>query len=425
MERWYAYGCKIMLKPIDERQRPYITIWSDDYLQNPNFVLDNPFAKSLTKYKSDFRFTYFLEPLFLYYNFKFRTIGAHKVHSNDINWLVYPCDSFKMLKFYVKNISKTVYNFCEKNNFKIIISYYREFLSEGEVNEMEKYISEFFVNQKKESNIIKILINGFEPKIKSKYFDYFIPINFMDKLTRVFIDKKRLIKREHPYAENRKYDFSVLIGKLDDRLDRVLFFSKCYAKGLIDERFFYTIICFDKEKTYQNIIQTTYSQPSDVKQHIKNMADNLLENKIYDDNGNRLESHQHIYYQQHEFKIPIQVLDSYINIVLETRPFSPSLTEKIYKPIVSGVPFIWHGPYKTLEFLESEGYKKYPFINYSFDDEPCRFKRIDLLIEEIQRLKSLDLKNEIKNCKDIAQHNILNFYKRTQNFDEIFKKINE
>jgi hypothetical protein len=203
-----------MFKPIDTRQKPYITIWSDDYLKNPNFVLDNPFAKSLTKYKSDFRFTYFLEPLILYYNFKFRTIGYNTVNKNDINWLVYPCDSFKMLKFYIKNISKTVYSFCKKNNFKIIISYYREFLAKGEILEIEKYISEFFVKQEKDPNIIKILVNGFESKVESEYSDYFVPINFMDKLTRVFIDKKRLIKREHPYAEDRKYDFSVLIGKL-------------------------------------------------------------------------------------------------------------------------------------------------------------------------------------------------------------------
>jgi len=414
-----------MFKPIDTRQKPYITIWSDDYLKNPNFVLDNPFAKSLTKYKSDFRFTYFLEPLTLYYNFKFRTIGYNTVNKNDINWLVYPCDSFKMLKFYIKNISKTVYSFCKKNNFKIIISYYREFLAKGEILEIEKYISEFFVKQEKDPNIIKILVNGFESKVESEYSDYFVPINFMDKLTRVFIDKKRLIKREHPYAEDRKYDFSVLIGKLEDRIDRVLFFSKCYESGLIDEKFFYTIICFDKEKAYQNIMQITYAHPNEVKQSIKKMADNLLENKIYDDSGNLLEDNQHIYYQQHEYKIPIQVLDSYIHIVLETRPFSPSLTEKIYKPIVCGVPFVWHGPYQTLKFLESEGYKPYSFIDYSFDNEPCRNKRINLLIEELKRLKTLNLKEEIKNCKKTAIHNVINFYKKTQNFNELLKKINE
>jgi hypothetical protein len=119
------------------------------------------------------------------------------------------------------------------------------------------------------------------------------------------------------------------------------------------------------------------------------------------------------------------MLDSYVNIVLETRPFSPSLTEKIYKPIVSGVPFIWHGSLNILQFLESEGYKPYPFIDYSFDRHPSRNRRREMLIEEMQRLKKLNLKEEVKKCKDIARHNILNFYKVTNNFDNLLDLIYE
>jgi hypothetical protein len=48
-----------------------------------------------------------------------------------------------------------------------------------------------------------------------------------------------------------------------------------------------------------------------------------------------------------------------------------------------------------------------------------------MLIEEMQRLKKLNLKEEVKKCKDIARHNILNFYKVTNNFDNLLDLIYE
>lgn len=406
-------------------EKPTLTIWTDNSFKKNFLFLIQKEVQSLPNFISRFRDGYFLEPLSIYYKFKFKDLGDAEVNKNEINWLVYPCDCTTTLKFLIKNISNETYKFCEENDFKIIISYYREYLSTSEIEDLEKYILNFFINENKSSKVIKILVNGFTPKVESKYPEYFVSINFMDKLTRVFIDKKKFIKKQHPYAENRKYDFSVLIGKLDDRIDRILFFTDCYVRGLIDERFFYTIICLNRDEVYSNIIRNVYMQPNYIKENVRKTIDDLLENRIFDDKGNRLTLDQHIYHQQHEYKIPIQMLDSYVNIVLETRPFSPSLTEKIYKPIVSGVPFIWHGSLNILQFLESEGYKPYPFIDYSFDRHPSKNRRREMLIEEMQRLKKLNLKEEVKKCKDIARHNILNFYKVTNNFDNLLDLIYE
>jgi hypothetical protein len=109
-------------------------------------------------------------------------------------------------------------------------------------------------------------------------------------------------------------------------------------------------------------------------------------------------------------------LDSWINIVVETNANCPFITEKMYKPIIAGIPFIWSAYPNTLEYLQSMGYEKYPFIDYSFDKEPYFEKRRILLIEEIKRLGCLDLKKEVLNCIDISEYNRKIFYKNTERF---------
>jgi hypothetical protein len=158
----------------------------------------------------------------------------------------------------------------------------------------------------------------------------------------------------------------------------------------------------------------------------KNM-DLFLENKIYDQDGTRLKDIFNIIYDNNmDYKIPIQVRQSCINILFETKLETPSITEKMYKPIVAGIPFVWYGPVNCSKYLISKGYKMYPFIDYSFDFVEDTIERMYSLLSEIKRLKDLgseELQKKIIEYKDISIYNQKTFIKNTENLNELYKKI--
>ena len=122
-----------------------------------------------------------------------------------------------------------------------------------------------------------------------------------------------------------------------------------------------------------------------------------------------------------EWMSPLQMTQSLMQIVYETRPHAPFLTEKFYKPILSKQPFIWFSIDKVLDFLEEENYKTYSFINYKYDSISNRDERWKEVYKEFKRLYSIpfeDLKQMIQKENHISEHNyevyLNNFKKDTQ-----------
>lgn len=88
-------------------------------------------------------------------------------------------------------------------------------------------------------------------------------------------------------------------------------------------------------------------------------------------------------------------LNSLISIVSETLFYEESgyLSEKIWKPIVHGHPFILIGPANSLRFLKNEfGFKTFhPLIDESYDLENDPKKRLQMVFDEIARLNSYSM----------------------------------
>lgn len=127
---------------------------------------------------------------------------------------------------------------------------------------------------------------------------------------------------------------------------------------------------------------------------------------------------------------------SLISILSETFFYENSgyLSEKIWKPIAHGHPFILVGPHHSLKFIKEEfGFKTFsPYINEEYDNEPDHFKRIELIKKEISRLNNMefeDLKNLVKNLSSIILFNkkiIRNYGSKAYPLDYFyFLKINE
>jgi hypothetical protein len=89
------------------------------------------------------------------------------------------------------------------------------------------------------------------------------------------------------------------------------------------------------------------------------------------------------------------------------------LTEKTFKPIALGMPFIIVGTQGSLKYLRSYGFKTFGDLwDESYDDEPDDSKRIEKIA---QILKQLDESEEhqqdiFESAQKIIEHNWNHFY---------------
>lgn len=105
------------------------------------------------------------------------------------------------------------------------------------------------------------------------------------------------------------------------------------------------------------------------------------------------------------------IINSQFSLVVESEMLTKTnrYTEKTLKPISAGQPFVLAGNYRTLSLLKKDGFKTFhPYINESYDKESDTSLRIDMILDEIQRLKSLsneDWNTLNMNISHILEHN--------------------
>jgi hypothetical protein len=106
---------------------------------------------------------------------------------------------------------------------------------------------------------------------------------------------------------------------------------------------------------------------------------------------------------------------TFISVVTETLVDDGTLffSEKIWKPIMVGHPFMVYGNQYSLKYLKSVGFKTFDkWIDESYDDEPNRDKRSKMIVNELEKfsLKSLDeLKKLREEMFEICEFNYNHF----------------
>jgi hypothetical protein len=221
-------------------------------------------------------------------------------------------------------------------------------------------------------------------------------------------------------SKNRTYNFSLLTGALYNRWPRVLFLAKCYNLNLLKDKFFYSICMLNRNRDLDYIKRLALD--FEYGGFVLKDRETLFQHKTYDKNGDLMLG-ENMYDTMDEYFIPPQVLDSYIHIVLETSPIAPSLTEKMFKPIIAGLPFVWHGCQNILPYLESLGFKRYSYIDYSFDSDPNPNQRLNLLVKEIQRLNKMDLKMLTYMNRKTSKHNQKVFESISKDYNDLWDQL--
>lgn len=102
---------------------------------------------------------------------------------------------------------------------------------------------------------------------------------------------------------------------------------------------------------------------------------------------------------------------THIEVVLETL-FDDArwqLTEKIFRPIACGQPFILASTPGSLKYLQSYGFQTFdPWINESYDTIEHSQDRLTAIVHEMKRISSLDAVEKhkvLQHCNLIAEHN--------------------
>jgi hypothetical protein len=90
------------------------------------------------------------------------------------------------------------------------------------------------------------------------------------------------------------------------------------------------------------------------------------------------------------------------------------LTEKTFKPIALGMPFVLTGTQGSLEYLRSYGFKTFGSVwDESYDQEPNDIRRAEKLAELLKSIDQLSEKHKqelFEQTWPIIEHNWNHFY---------------
>lgn len=114
-----------------------------------------------------------------------------------------------------------------------------------------------------------------------------------------------------------------------------------------------------------------------------------------------------------------QCMESFLHIVTETCYWETKchLTEKIFKPIVSRMPFVLLGCANNLAYLKEYGFKTFDaWWDESYDtiEDPIkRLQAVVKIIKDISNLSNEELENMLVSMQSVLDHNYNLFYSNT------------
>lgn len=123
----------------------------------------------------------------------------------------------------------------------------------------------------------------------------------------------------------------------------------------------------------------------------------------------------------HHVLVPEHFTQSYVHIVCETffdvdQSNGAFLTEKVFKPIKHGQPFVCIGPSGSLQLLRNLGYRTFDNVfDNSYDSITDNTQRWHCLRTLLINLKKQELKKIFEKCRDDIIHNQLHFVSSKHN----------
>ncbi len=120
-------------------------------------------------------------------------------------------------------------------------------------------------------------------------------------------------------------------------------------------------------------------------------------------------------HNDHHLHVPTHYTESYCHIVIEThfdadQSGGAFLTEKTFKPIKHGQPFVVVGAHGSLQALRDLGYRTFDHvIDNSYDLETDNTRRWQKALHAIEQIQAQDPDTWFARCLDDVQHNQQHF----------------
>jgi hypothetical protein len=137
-------------------------------------------------------------------------------------------------------------------------------------------------------------------------------------------------------------------------------------------------------------------------------------------------------HNSHWMFVPEHFSDSYCHIVLETFFDADGsngcfISEKVFKPIRHGQPFVVFGARHTLKTLRELGYRTYDYaIDNSYDDIEDNTERFIKVIDAIKKIKKQNMHQWYMSMLDDINHNrqlYINSQDKNYKLDQLVKSI--
>ena len=211
----------------------------------------------------------------------------------------------------------------------------------------------------------------------------------------------------HDWFRGSKYDSSLVVpsqrqltkkyvsfNRLTSgiRAYRSLLISELIKHNILDQGYVsYNDTCI-LGGTYQDNIQELVAQQLIPQSVATDAISNINNIKL----PLRVDYQDQEYIPNHSFVLSAtkQTQESFCYVVTETCFWHARdhLTEKIFKPIVSRMPFILVGPAHNLKYLRSYGFRTFsPWINESYDDIEDPMQRLEAISNELARICEFSL----------------------------------
>jgi hypothetical protein len=199
------------------------------------------------------------------------------------------------------------------------------------------------------------------------------------------------------------------------RVYRSLFISELIQRNILDQGYVsYNDICPENNQDYvQNLSDACKDGLIDAK-----TADSAINNIKQANLPLRIDYKDQTIIPNHSFVLSAvpETQESFVYVVTETCYWEQKchLTEKIFKPILSKMPFILVGPAHNLAYLRSYGFKTFDkWINESYDtieDPIARMNMIGAVLSDLCALSLHDLECMLAEMQEVLDYNYNLFY---------------
>ena len=225
----------------------------------------------------------------------------------------------------------------------------------------------------------------------------------------------RLIEPNKRKLKKKYITFNRLTSSL--RVYRSLFVSKLAQLDILDQGYIsYTDICPDGGTYIENL--NLAAKDNLISQDIATNAINTLD-KVQFPLRIDYKNEPTIPNQSMVLSAVEQTQESFVYVVTETCFWETKchLTEKIFKPIVSKMPFILVGCAFNLEYLKSYGFKTFDrWFDESYDkitDPILRLDAISNLLKSICSYSNEELEKMLVEMQEVIDHNYNLFYSKS------------